>query len=724
MKSKSRLYHPPVHTHGTSQAHKSSRALIFSQQGGGRQWIEVFTDLIFAVAIMQTGASSVETFNVEQRLVAFGFTAWLGLAWFFHVVYANRFIVDDFLHRILVLSHLCCVGLLAALTPALIHGQYQNFTLFVVVAEGIAGLIYLRSLFHVQGRIGKYCQKRAALSFGLGTLWLASSLVPDYRFEIWTLALTFKLLTPFLMGLKANHHAIPLSRGHLAQRFGILVTVLLGGSVVQVFLQLYAVAGPETSLKPAAVSLVLACSLWWLYIDDIAKAIIRRGLGYLSTWLTGHIILCSSIIALRISLENFTHDSVFAPGYSQLLAVALGGFLMGTAIIDSATKRINSNFVNTMRVGIRLGSGVVILLIGLSFKDYGGFWLHILSIFVVLCQIAFDLLYSPYTQSEEGILTASDAARRAEQEAEDHDKLMFKDAKDARRTIFDDPIKVGLPPSAGSDLYYYFVNASWSKLTLALVLIYLAINVVFAVLYLLAPGTIAGGTLNQFMDAFFFSVQTMATIGYGALTPVGGYSNFIVTIEAAVGLLGTAVITGLVFAKISKPQAKVIFSDNILIHNLNGKRTMTLRLGNIRGNDIIEARVHVSVLKQEKTLEGEVVNRIHELKLVRSTSPTMRLTWNIYHEIDEDSVFYGHHADTDFGGLLGLFVIVTGHDGTYSNTIQARKPYAIDEILEDRYFADIITRTREGRAMVDFNYFHELKAPKRKLAKSKAPDHS
>ncbi|MEZ4819097.1 MAG: ion channel [Bdellovibrionota bacterium] len=135
------------------------------------------------------------------------------------------------------------------------------------------------------------------------------------------------------------------------------------------------------------------------------------------------------------------------------------------------------------------------------------------------------------------------------------------------------------------------MQATWPQLLMAIIFIYIVSNLFFATLYLLVPNAISGSAFHSFLDTFFFSVQTMSTIGYGVLSPQGLFSNMIVTIEAAFGLIGIAVVTGVIFAKLAKPSSKVLFSRNMLDTTLDGKRTLTFRIGNARGNDIIAADI-------------------------------------------------------------------------------------------------------------------------------------
>ena len=223
---------------------------------------------------------------------------------------------------------------------------------------------------------------------------------------------------------------------------------------------------------------------------------------------------------------------------------------------------------------------------------------------------------------------------------------------------------------------------------------------------MLVPNSITNGT-NSFSDAFFFSVQTMSTIGYGTLAPNGIYSNLIVTFQAAYGLVGIAIVAGFVFAKISKPHAKILFSKQMIHSKFNGQYCLSFRIGNSRGNDIVEAKVNASALIDEKTTEGEHIRRVYDLKLKRHQTPFFKLTWNVYHPLDQESPLNGR--DYNDGSLIAILVTVTGHDGTFSNTVYSRYNYLPEDIVKDKYFVDIMHEQDNGEMLIDYENFHELK---------------
>ena len=255
------------------------------------------------------------------------------------------------------------------------------------------------------------------------------------------------------------------------------------------------------------------------------------------------------------------------------------------------------------------------------------------------------------------------------------------------------------------DIYFHLLNMSWLKLILSIFLLYLFGNILFALVYTLIPNSIGGDSPN-FEQAFAFSVQTMSTIGYGALTPTGLSSNLIVFLESFLGLIMVAVITGVVFARLSRPKAQIRFSKNVLNTKHDGVQSLCLRIGNTRGNDIVEAKAHLSALFNEVTKEGERIRRIYHLDLIRNYSPFFQFSWLIVHPINEKSPF--HHLNHK-NGFEGLTLTVTGHDGTYSTTIYAQHMYGVEEMIKDRYFMDIMESAPSGSLTINYDHFDKLK---------------
>ena len=269
-------------------------------------------------------------------------------------------------------------------------------------------------------------------------------------------------------------------------------------------------------------------------------------------------------------------------------------------------------------------------------------------------------------------------------------------------------VRIGGRSGTAADLYHFLLQASWARVMLLVASIYLAINVFFACVYLAGQDCIAGATPGSFADAFFFSVQTFSTIGYGVMAPRGGFACVVVTLEAFVALVMVAMATGLMFAKFSRPTARVLFSDKMVVAPRNGRPTLMLRMANERANDIIEASFRVTVLKGEVSSEGEKMRRMYDIALVRGDTPLFTLTFQALHVIDETSPLHGLTSESIAAGEMRFIVTVTGLDATFATTIHARRIYHAEDIVWNARFADVLSNTPEGQLQLDYGKFHDV----------------
>jgi len=267
--------------------------------------------------------------------------------------------------------------------------------------------------------------------------------------------------------------------------------------------------------------------------------------------------------------------------------------------------------------------------------------------------------------------------------------------------------RVGSRTITRRDVYHLLLTMPWRWFFGVQAVAYLVFNAVFALFYLAAPGSVANATPGSFTDAFFFSVQTMATIGYGVMAPATLYGNVMVTIEALLGFASFAVAAGLIFGRFSQPTARVLFSRVAVVTSFNGVPTLMFRCANERANQIFEARVHVDFARQEVSAEGMELRRSYELGLARDRNPQFSLSWTVMHPIDVASPLYGIDPDLLAGQEASIVVTLTGIDETLSQTVFARTAYRADEILWGRKFVDILSETEEGETLVDYRRFHE-----------------
>jgi inward rectifier potassium channel len=260
------------------------------------------------------------------------------------------------------------------------------------------------------------------------------------------------------------------------------------------------------------------------------------------------------------------------------------------------------------------------------------------------------------------------------------------------------------------DPYHLLLTIPWFGFMGIVSIFYLSINALFAFAYLVGGDCLDGARPGSFTDAFFFSVQTLGSIGYGAIHPKTFYANSIVTLEAISSLLLIAVVTGLAFARFSRPTAKLLFSKFIIVTSHNRQPTLMFRVANERHNFILEATAQIYLIIDEMTAEGDSMRRIHELKLIRQRTPSLVLTWTIMHSIDPDSPLYGlTKADLE-RRRANISVLISGVDETVANAISARYSYDHQEILFDRRFEDIILKADNGDRYFDYSRFHQVRS--------------
>ncbi len=258
------------------------------------------------------------------------------------------------------------------------------------------------------------------------------------------------------------------------------------------------------------------------------------------------------------------------------------------------------------------------------------------------------------------------------------------------------------------DIYVNLLSASWQRMTAVVIILYFGVNILFACLYALDPGSVANARPHSFADLFFFSIQSFATIGYGSMLPQGIYGNMLVTIESFFGICFTGLITGLMFTRFSKPKARVLFSDKAVIGQYDGHREFMMRLANQRDNRIVEASVKMTLMRDERTPEGRLVRKFYDLKLERNEIPLLRFTWTLHHRIDESSPLFGmSHKDLETTESE-IIIAMTGFDETMSQTIHARNSYIAKEIVCNGAFADILHRQEDYVLEVRYDRFHDI----------------
>jgi len=263
--------------------------------------------------------------------------------------------------------------------------------------------------------------------------------------------------------------------------------------------------------------------------------------------------------------------------------------------------------------------------------------------------------------------------------------------------------------------YQSLLTISWLWLIALITALYLAINVVFAVLFLACgPGALAGPGAQmlggRFSQAFFFSIQTFATIGYGQIGPNGFAANILVTVEALIGLMYQALATGLLFARFARPTAAIMFSKNAIVAPYAGIQSLQFRIANRRRhNEIIQLEAQVLYTAFETDREGRLVRRYRLLPLERNSVTFFPLSWTIVHPIDEASPLAGRTREDMERDQAEILVLLTGVDETYEQTVHARTSYRADEIIWNARFKSVFRGASTSEVLsIDVSRLHDI----------------
>jgi len=271
----------------------------------------------------------------------------------------------------------------------------------------------------------------------------------------------------------------------------------------------------------------------------------------------------------------------------------------------------------------------------------------------------------------------------------------------------------GLNPLSSLSLYHWLLTMSWPRFLAFITGSYIAINGLFAFAFLLlgpdALQSSAGNFSGQpFYRAFFFSVDTFATIGYGNIIPVGVAANILVTIEALLNIVGVALATGLMFARFSRPSTRIIYSRNAIVAPYRDKTALEFRIANARRNQLIDVQVQAILTKVER-VSGSPVRKFYELNLERNRVVFFPLSWTVVHPIDSASPIWGlTHADL-VDGDAELLVLLIGTDETVSQTVHSRSSYQADEIVWGARFMNMFMRSEsDGIIGMNLSQIHDI----------------
>jgi len=270
-------------------------------------------------------------------------------------------------------------------------------------------------------------------------------------------------------------------------------------------------------------------------------------------------------------------------------------------------------------------------------------------------------------------------------------------------------ITAGLENNLWTDFYHNAMTATWPTFFGVLAAVFLCLNLLFATIFMLGGEPIANARPGSFWDLFFFSVETTSTVGYGDMHPQTIYGHSVATIENFVGMVLLAVMTGLVFARFSRPRARLIFARNPVVTVHNGVPTLKFRLANARNNFITEANAKLWVLASNVTTEGVRLVGFKPMRLLKSENPVFALSWTLFHPIDQHSQLYGLSAQEIETSEMNFVVSITGLDETSSQIVHARQTFAAQDLKIGHEFVDIHSTDEDGSRRVDYSKIHDTR---------------
>jgi inward rectifier potassium channel len=269
---------------------------------------------------------------------------------------------------------------------------------------------------------------------------------------------------------------------------------------------------------------------------------------------------------------------------------------------------------------------------------------------------------------------------------------------------------VGTSRRVGRDLYHFFLRAPWWVDLAILSTVFVLANLLFAAAYHLSGGVHGA---DGFVDEFFYSVETMGTIGYGEMYPTNRAAHAIVTVEALTQIFLLAVTTGLVFAKFSIPRARVQFSAHPTIGPYDGVPSLQFRIGNERESRLLEAEIRIVLFRTEVTVEGVKLYRMYDVRLERERSPALSRSWTVLHKIDESSLLYGATPESMEKDEIEFVLTLSGTDELSVQKLHAQKRYEAKDLRWGARHADMLSERPDGKLRIDMSQFHRLVPTKR-----------
>ena len=293
--------------------------------------------------------------------------------------------------------------------------------------------------------------------------------------------------------------------------------------------------------------------------------------------------------------------------------------------------------------------------------------------------------------AEDEKLATTNARQRAPRRA----RPRFRDLA-GRRIIAE-----GLERNFWTDLYFNAMTVHWTTFIGTLAAAFVALNIAFALIYTLGDAPVANA--HSLADLFFFSVETTSTTGYGDMHPETMFGHIVATVENFVGVMVIATMTSLVFARISRPRARIIFAKYPVVTKHNGVVTLIFRMANARSNFISEAGAKLWMLSATVTEEGRRLVGFEQMRLIKSENPTFALSWTLFHPIDEGSPLFGIEPDRLAASEINFIVSIVGFDETSGQTVHARDVFTAQDLRVGHEYVDFVWVDEQGLRHIDYS---------------------